>query len=161
MTIEYSIKPFHELTTEELYTILRLRSEVFVVEQKCPYQDMDNKDLKAHHLMCYANGTLAGYTRLLPQGISYNEVSIGRVVIAPAYRGLKLGKQLMEQSIVSCNGLFENPAIRISAQAHLEQFYNSIGFEGVGGLYDEDGIPHIEMLRRQPIPNPADYSISS
>lgn len=152
MNIEYFIMPFHELTIEELYTILQLRSEVFVVEQNCAYQDMDNKDLKAYHLMCYANGDLAGYTRLLPHGISYEEASIGRVVISPAYRGLKLGRQLMEQSLSACGSLFGDPAIRISAQAHLEGFYQSLGFEAVGGLYDEDGIPHIQMLRKQAKP---------
>lgn len=153
MNIEYFIKPFHKLTIEELYSVLQLRSEVFVVEQNCAYQDMDNKDLKAYHLMCYADGDLAGYTRLLPQGISYEEASIGRVVIAPAYRGLKLGKQLMEESLSACCSLFRDPAIRISAQAHLEGFYQSLGFEAVGELYDEDGIPHIEMLRKQAKPD--------
>ncbi|WP_116788648.1 GNAT family N-acetyltransferase [Flavobacterium psychrotrophum] len=160
MNIEYIVKPFDGLTIKELYKILRLRSEVFVVEQNCPYQDMDNKDLKGYHLMCYADGELAGYTRLLPQGISYQEASIGRVVIAPAYRGLKLGKQLMEESITACTSLFQNPAMRISAQAHLQGFYNSLGFEPVGEPYDEDGIPHIEMLLKQATPVPVDCSIS-
>ena len=142
MSIKYFTKSFQELSVDELYSILQLRSEVFVVEQNCVYQDIDGKDLKGYHLMCYADGRLAGYTRLLPAGISYREVSIGRVVIGAQYRGLKLGKQLMEQSIIACGELFEYPAIRISAQAHLSGFYNTLGFEEVGEPYDEDGIPH-------------------
>ena len=160
MDIVYYCKSFDELTTRELYTVLQLRSEVFIVEQNCPYQDIDNKDLKGYHLMCYIDGNLAAYTRLLPGGVSYDEVSIGRVVVSASYRGLKLGKQLMEQSIAACNDLFKNPAIRISAQAHLSKFYNSLGFDETGELYDEDGIPHIEMIRKQPEPDPEYYSVS-
>ncbi|NGM66922.1 GNAT family N-acetyltransferase [Sphingobacterium sp. SGR-19] len=147
MRIEYFIKAFTELNTTELYQILKLRSEVFVVEQRCAYQDIDDKDQDSYHLMCFVNDRLAGYTRLLPPGISYVEPSIGRVVIHPDFRGLSLGKQLMENSIAACTELFESSAIRIGAQTYLKKFYTALGFIETGAPYDEDGIPHIEMVR--------------
>ncbi|MBE8728292.1 GNAT family N-acetyltransferase [Flavobacterium hungaricum] len=147
MTFSHSIKTFEELTNHELYAMLRLRSEVFVVEQNCPYLDLDNKDQKSFHLLYYVDNQLAGCTRLLPKGISYNEISIGRVVIAPSHRGLGLGVKLMEASILGCEEKFGKGPIRIGAQYHLSKFYNSLGFEEEGEVYDEDGIPHIEMLR--------------
>jgi ElaA protein len=147
MTFSHSIKSFDELTNHELYNMLRLRSEVFVVEQNCPYQDLDNKDQKSFHLLYYVNDELAGCTRLLPNGLSYDEISIGRVVIAPSHRGLGLGKKLMEVSISGCEEKFGKAPIRISAQYHLSNFYQSLGFTEQGEVYDEDGIPHIEMLK--------------
>lgn len=147
MTFSHSIKSFDELTNHELYNMLRLRSEVFVVEQNCPYQDLDNKDQKSFHLLYYVNDELAGCTRLLPSGLSYDEISIGRVVIAPSHRGLGLGKKLMEVSISGCEEKFGKAPIRISAQYHLSNFYQSLGFTEQGEVYDEDGIPHIEMLK--------------
>ncbi|PRD48705.1 GNAT family N-acetyltransferase [Sphingobacterium haloxyli] len=147
MRITYFIKAFKELDTTELYQILKLRNEVFIVEQCCPYQDIDEKDLISYHLMCFVNDNLAGYTRLLPAGVSYDEVSIGRVVVGPHFRGLKLGKQLMEKSISSCKELFGSSTIRIGAQVYLIKFYNALGFAEIGKPYDEDGIPHIEMIR--------------
>lgn len=146
MKIEYGIKMFDELNAAELYQLLKLRSEVFVVEQQCVYQDLDGKDLDSYHVMCFVDDELVGYTRILPPGISYNEASIGRVVISPNFRGLKLGRQLMENSIRSCKDIFETLAIRISAQTHLTKFYNSLGFIETGEPYIEDGIPHIEMI---------------
>lgn len=143
----YIIKTFNELTNSELYQILQLRSEVFVVEQNCVFQDIDNKDQESYHLLCLINGILAGYTRLLPAGLSYNEISIGRVVTAPAFRGIGLGKELMQKSIEACEKIFEKTTIRIGAQRHLSKFYNSIGFIESGKPYDEDGILHIEMVR--------------
>lgn len=147
MTFSHSIKSFDELTNHELYNMLRLRSEVFVVEQNCPYLDLDNKDQKSFHLLYYVNDELAGCTRLLPNGLSYDEISIGRVVIAPSHRGLGLGKKLMEVSISGCEEKFGKAPIRISAQYHLSNFYQSLGFTEQGEVYDEDGIPHIEMLK--------------
>ncbi len=147
MTKPYVIKHFTELTTPELYEILRLRSEVFVVEQNCPYLDMDNKDQKSFHLLYYTDGELSAYTRLLPAGLSFNEVSIGRVVSSPVHRGKGLGKQLMEASIQACEELFGKSPIRIGAQHYLLKFYQSLGFKEEGALYDEDGIPHIEMVK--------------
>lgn len=115
MKIKYSIKAFTALNTTELYQILKLRSEVFVVEQHCVYQDIDDKDQDSYHLMCFVNDNLAGYTRLLPPGVSYDEPSIGRVIIRSNFRGLTLGKRLMANSIVSCKELFGSSVIRIGA----------------------------------------------
>lgn len=147
MTFSHSIKSFDELTNHELYNMLRLRSDVFVVEQNCPYLDLDNKDQKGFHLLYYVDNELAGVTRLLPKGISYDEVSIGRVVIAKSHRGLGLGVKLMEASIEGCEEKFGKGPIRISAQYHLSKFYQSLGFVEQGEVYDEDGIPHIGMLK--------------
>ncbi|MFD2940046.1 GNAT family N-acetyltransferase [Flavobacterium notoginsengisoli] len=147
MTFSHNIKSFDELTNHELYNMLRLRSDVFVVEQNCPYLDLDNKDQKSYHLLYYVNDELAGCTRLLPAGISYNEISIGRVVIAKSHRGLGLGVKLMEASIAGCEEKFGKGPIRISAQYHLSKFYQSLGFAEYGEVYDEDGIPHIGMIR--------------
>ncbi|MNJ94128.1 putative acyltransferase [compost metagenome] len=144
----YEIKSFKELSTKDLYEILKLRNEVFIVEQECAYLDLDGKDEQSYHLMCFVNGNLAGYTRLLPQGISYGEAAIGRVVIGKDYRGLKLGRKLMEKSIQACENLFGTKIIRIGAQVYLTDFYRSLGFSESGQPYDEDGIAHVEMLRR-------------
>lgn len=146
MKIEFFIKSFEELSTLELYNILKLRSEIFIIEQNCVYQDIDDKDLKCHHLMCLVDGKLAGYTRIVPHGLTYEDASIGRVVIGTAYRGLGLGKQLIEHSIKGCQDILKESKIRISAQLYLLKFYNALGFKEVGIPYDEDGIPHIEMV---------------
>ena len=142
------IKKFQELSLEELYQILRLRSAVFVVEQNCPYQDIDNKDQESLHLMYYVNNNFAGYTRLLPAGLSYNEAAIGRVIISAEHRGAGIGKALMKASIKACYDHFGISAIRIGAQVYLLDFYQSLGFVPQGEGYDEDGIPHIEMLKQ-------------
>src|SRR6218665_2767373 len=147
MTFSHNIKSFDELTNHELYNMLRLRSDVFVVEQNCPYLDLDNKDQKSYHLLYYVNDELAGCKRLLPAGISYNEISIGRVVITKSHRGLGLGVKLMEASIAGCEEKFGKGPLRISAQYHLSKFYQSLGFAEYGEVYDEDGIPHIGMIR--------------
>lgn len=143
----FLLKSFNELTNEELYQVLRLRSEVFVVEQNCVFQDMDNKDQDSLHLMCFMDQALAAYTRVLPKGLNFEEVSIGRVITSPVYRGLGLGKEIMEQSIMVCEKQFGNSPIRIGAQLYLKKFYNSLGFVEVGSVYMEDGIEHIEMIR--------------
>lgn len=147
MRTTYFIKTFNELTNNELYEILQLRSEVFVVEQNCVFQDIDNKDQQSYHHFCLVDGTLAGYTRLLPAGLAYKEISIGRVVTSPAFRATGLGKELMQRSVAACEKLFEKNTIRIGAQRHLSKFYNSIGFIESGEPYDEDGILHIQMIR--------------
>ncbi|MBE9583489.1 GNAT family N-acetyltransferase [Mucilaginibacter sp. JRF] len=141
------IKHFTELTTTELYNILKLRSEVFVVEQNCPYLDPDDKDQQCYHLMLYVDNQLAAYARLLPAGVSYNEVSIGRVVTSPQFRGQGLGEKLMTTTINACYEKFGRSPIRIGAQLYLLKFYRSLSFEEVGEPYDEDGIPHIEMVK--------------
>jgi ElaA protein len=147
MNLHHVIKHFDELTTRELYALLRLRNEVFIIEQNCPYLDLDEKDFVCYHVLYYAGDQLAGHTRLVPGGVSYEEVSIGRVATGTAYRGIGLGRKLMEVSINGCYEKFGHTTIRISAQYYLLQFYQSLGFREVGEVYDEDGIPHIEMLK--------------
>ena len=139
-------KEFNELSTEELYSILQLRTEIFVVEQNCVFQDMDGKDENAYHLMCYEDDLLIAYTRLLPAGKSYRECSIGRVVTKKIKRGTGIGKELMAISIEYCYRLFGNSPIRIGAQLYLEKFYSSFGFRKESDIYIEDGIQHIEMV---------------
>ena len=139
-------KEFNQLSTEELYSILQLRTEIFVVEQNCVFQDMDGKDEDAYHLMCYEDDRLIAYTRLLPAGISYNECSIGRVVTKKINRGTGIGKELMAISIEYCYRLFGKSPIRIGAQVYLEKFYSTFGFKKESDIYIEDGIPHIEMV---------------
>jgi ElaA protein len=141
------LKAFEDLTPIELYKILQLRNEVFIVEQNCPYQDMDNKDLKAFHLMGMHNNRLIAYSRLLSPGISYSESSIGRVVSSPSFRKTGIGKELMEENIKRIRELFHTDTIRIGAQQYLQKFYESFGFFQEGPSYLEDNIPHIIMLR--------------
>ncbi|HVW95719.1 MAG TPA: GNAT family N-acetyltransferase [Mucilaginibacter sp.] len=140
------LKTFDDLSVHELYQILKLRSEVFVLEQECLYQDMDGKDQQCHHLMMFEDGELAAYTRLLPAGVSFAEASIGRVVVHPEFRGRGLARKLMKQSVAHCYELFGKQPVRIGAQYYLKDFYSSIGFEQQGDIYLEDGIEHIEML---------------
>lgn len=146
--LTWVLKPFNELTVHELYGILQLRSEVFVVEQNCPYQDADGKDFKAWHLCGYQNGKPVVYARLLPAGVSYAEVSIGRVVSSPTVRKEGYGKLLMAEAIAQCEKLFGKQPIRIGAQAYLKKFYEGFGFEDMNEPYLEDGIPHLIMLRQ-------------
>lgn len=139
-------KEFDSLTSSELYSILRLRSEVFVVEQSCAFQDMDNKDQHSYHLMIY-DPDLIAYSRLVPAGVSYNEMSIGRVVTKLTVRGTGVGKILMEESIRFCYEKFGVGPIRIGAQCYAEKFYRQFGFVPQGDVYDEDGIPHVQMIK--------------
>jgi ElaA protein len=142
----WTCKRFDALTLEELYKILRLRSEVFVVEQNCVFLDMDNKDFFCDHLMGWRENILVGYSRIVPAGISYEETSIGRIVSSPAARGLGIGKELMQQGIETLYRLHGKGDIRIGAQYYLKAFYASFGFVQTGEIYPEDGIDHIEML---------------
>jgi ElaA protein len=144
--INWVIKKFDALTPQELYAVLQLRNEVFVVEQQCVYQDMDNKDQVAYHYMGWKENKLVAYTRLLPPGASYPEASIGRVVTSPLVRKEGIGRILMQNSIEKCKLLFGNILIRIGAQLYLKNFYASLGFIPEGEIYLEDGIQHIEML---------------
>ena len=142
----WTCKKFGELTPQELYMILRLRSEVFVVEQNCVFLDMDNKDFYCEHLMGWQGDKLLGYSRIVPAGISYVESSIGRIVSSPAARGQGLGRELLIQSIHTLYALYGKRDIRIGAQYYLKKFYASFGFVQKGEIYLEDGIEHIEML---------------
>ena len=144
--LQWSCKPFNELTLDELYAILRLRSEVFVVEQKCIFLDADGKDQASLHLMGWESGSLAAYCRLLPPGLSYSDASIGRVITSLAARRTGAGKQMMPRAIQICKDRFQNASIRISAQAYLIPFYSSFGFEQVSEIYLEDDQDHAEML---------------
>ncbi len=140
------IKPFNELSVQELYGILRLRSDVFVMEQQCIYQDCDNKDLDAVQLFYVDKGEIVAGVRLLKRGVSYDEVSIGRVVTNPTYRHLGIGRQMMLQAIEYIEKEWHETEIRISAQQYLVAFYESVGFKVVSDVYLEDDLPHIEML---------------
>lgn len=144
--IKFTTKTFNELTNTELYQLLQLRAEVFVVEQNCPYLDMDDKDYKSFHVLGYDNGKLVACTRLVPAGISYDvEPSIGRVVTHPSVRSLGYGKLLMEYSISETKKLFNTSVIVIGAQLYLDKFYQNLGFVPEGEMYLEDNIPHMTM----------------
>ncbi|MFM1794702.1 MAG: hypothetical protein RL642_1087 [Bacteroidota bacterium] len=144
---DWSLKKFHELTALEVYEILKLRSEVFVVEQNCVFLDMDDKDQDAHHLQGRINGELAAVVRILPPGLSYTEPSIGRVVSSPKFRRQGVGIELMKTAIHETITLYGNVAIKIGAQLYLKKFYESFGFEQCSDTYMEDDIPHIKMIR--------------
>ncbi|MBU2949676.1 GNAT family N-acetyltransferase [Tamlana agarivorans] len=145
--LKYKIKTFEDLTTTELYKLLKLRSEVFVVEQDCVYQDIDGKDDKALHVLGYKGKKLVAYTRIFEPGYYFEASSIGRVVVAKNEREHKYGYELMETSIEAIRIHFKETKIKISAQYHLKKFYNNLGFKEVGDTYLEDDIPHIAMFR--------------
>ncbi|MCL4147490.1 UNVERIFIED_CONTAM: hypothetical protein GTU68_025812 [Idotea baltica] len=146
--MKWICKHFDALSLEELYQIGRLRQIVFVVEQDCPYIDHDNRDQQSHHFWtANSAGLPVAYCRIVPPGISYNEASIGRIITAPEVRKEGYGKVMMTEAIQQTLNLYENGAIRISAQCYLEKFYSSFNFEPTGKEYLEDGIPHMEMLR--------------
>ena len=145
--IHIEVKSFSDLTTDELYNILQLRSEIFVVEQDCVYQDMDFKDQKAFHLMGLKNNQLVAYTRIFKPGDYFDEASIGRVVVAKNERQFKHGYDIMNASIAYIANEFNISKIKISAQEYLKAFYSNLGFIQVGEPYLEDGIPHIAMVR--------------
>jgi ElaA protein len=136
-------RTFAELTTNELYAITQLRERVFVVEQNCVYLDADGLDLLSRHVWADEAGALRAYLRIVPGGMKFPELSIGRVIIAPEARGTGLGKELMKRGIEAVGGA----PIRLGAQAHLEKFYGDLGFVRASEPYDEDGIMHIEMTR--------------
>lgn len=140
------IKNFNELTTTELYGILKLRSEVFVVEQDCVYQDIDDKDQKALHLFISDENKIVGYTRMFDKGDYFGQASIGRVVVQENYRDKALGHLLMKESIKAIKTHHNTSIIIISAQKHLKRFYESHGFSQIENEYLEDGILHIRMI---------------
>ncbi|MEM6687512.1 MAG: GNAT family N-acetyltransferase [Bacteroidota bacterium] len=142
-----TVKSFDELTIDELYDILQLRSEVFVVEQDCVYQDIDGKDRKALHVFGVADENIVAYTRLFKAGDYFENASIGRVVVSENARAFGYGHDIMKASIAAINDHYQTEAIKISAQTYLRKFYNSHGFTQVGTAYLEDGIPHIAMTR--------------
>jgi ElaA protein len=147
MEIQWKIKSFETLSVNELYDILRLRSEIFVVEQNCVYLDIDGKDKVALHLFGEFNGKIVAYSRLFEAGISFDNASIGRVVVDANYRDKKWGHDLMREAIAGIKTHFGERKITIGAQLYLKKFYESHGFLQTSEMYLEDDIPHIEMKR--------------
>lgn len=147
--MNWKIKKFNELNIEEIYKILALRNEVFIVEQECPYLDCDDKDLNSYHLFLTENGEIVSYLRILEKGVSYDEISIGRVAVKKSYRGKGISRKMMLKAIEFIeNNLSEN-TIKIQAQAYLLNFYSSLGFKAVSEEYLEDNIPHIDMIYKK------------
>jgi ElaA protein len=145
--LDIKVKKFIDLTTQELYDILQLRSEVFVVEQDCVYQDIDSKDQKALHIIGYKNDRVVAYTRIFKPGDYFDLASIGRVVVSQKERDNKYGYDIMNTSIKAIRDNFNESTIKISAQCYLKKFYNNLEFKQVGVEYLEDGIPHIAMIK--------------
>lgn len=147
MALNWTLKFFDDLTPHELYEIIWLRNEIFVVEQNCIFQDADHKDEKSWHLMGWGDqGGLMAYCRLLPKGLSYDAASIGRVVSHADVRNTGAGRELMLEAIKNCEQLFGKTPLKIGAQLYLKGFYESLGFKQVSEVYLEDGIEHIEMI---------------
>ncbi|MGE8432900.1 GNAT family N-acetyltransferase [Chryseobacterium joostei] len=146
--IIWKIKTFDEFTVTELYSILKARIDVFVIEQNCPYPDLDNYDQKAVHIWAEENGEVLAYCRIFNKGIKYDETSIGRVLTTEKARGKSLGKLLIQYAVETIENRFRTSEIRISAQDYLLRFYSGFGFEDTGNKYLEDDIPHTEMIRR-------------
>tara|TARA_B100000929_G_scaffold46289_2_gene32961 strand:- start:1852 stop:2295 length:444 start_codon:yes stop_codon:yes gene_type:complete len=146
MTIE--IKAFNELTLNSLYEVLQLRAEVFVVEQNCPYQDVDGKDQKAMHILGYHKEQLVAYTRVFKPGYYFDNASIGRVVVKENARQYGFGKDIMKASIAFIEDTLDLSTIELSAQTYLKKFYNDLGFKEIGEGYLEDDIPHIRMIKK-------------
>ncbi len=144
--MNWKIKRFEELTITELYEILRVRAEVFVVEQNCVYQDLDMKDKKAQHLFCEENGEIMAYLRILDKGVSYPEISIGRVLVTEMNRRKGLAREMMQRAMNFVKDELGESQIRISAQLYLKRFYESLGFQATSDVYLEDDIEHIEMV---------------
>lgn len=144
--METRLLRFNELSTGQLYDLLRLRSAIFVVEQKCIYPDLDGKDDKALHLLGYEGERLAAYTRIFAPGDYTDRASIGRVAVREGFRGRGYGKEIMKASIEAVQKEFGSAEVAISAQLYLRKFYDELGFRAVGETYLEDGIPHIKML---------------
>lgn len=143
--MELTVKHFNELTNKELYAIIKARVAVFVVEQNCPYQDLDGKDLDAYHVFLSENGVVKAYVRVLQRGVSFEEVSIGRVITTERKKGY--GERVMREGIRVAKEKFGADKIRIGAQIQASGFYEKLGFKRIeGSEYLEDGIPHIQML---------------
>jgi ElaA protein len=148
---EWQWSAFGQLNVDDLYAMLAARQDVFILEQRCLYPDIDGVDRKAHHLLGWqtqdGERRLAAYLRCVPPGMKFEEASLGRVLTTPAARGTGIGKQLVEEGIRRMEQRYPGGRIRISAQLYLQRFYEGFGFRVTSDVYDEDGIPHIEMLR--------------
>jgi ElaA protein len=144
--LNWNLKKFEELEAKEIYEILKIRNEVFIVEQQCAYLDCDGKDKYSFHLYLEHNGEIIAYLRILEKGISYDEVSIGRVLVSKNYRGKGISRNMILKAINFIEQDMMEIKIKISAQAYLINFYGSLGFKEISSEYLEDNIPHIDML---------------
>ncbi|HEY4623819.1 MAG TPA: GNAT family N-acetyltransferase [Solibacillus sp.] len=144
--MNFTLKTFNQLTNTELYNILQERTNVFVVEQNCPYPEVDGKDVQSYHLYKEDNGEIVAYLRILPPGVSYAELSIGRVLVKKEYRGQKLARELMAYALQFIEEELNETTVKIQAQDYLRNFYSSFGFEAISEVYLDDGIPHVDML---------------
>lgn len=151
MTLEFKWSRLEELSAQAFFSIVKARESVFVVEQQCAYQEVDDMDLQAWHLEALIDNQLAAYARVVDPGIKYEQPSIGRVMTVQAYRHLSIGRSLMNEAIRFTEAQYPHKGIQIGAQLYLKKFYTSLGFETVSDEYDEDGIPHIDMVK-PPLP---------
>lgn len=147
--IQWQSKQFQQLSNDQLYELLKLRVDVFVVEQDCPYPELDDKDtqFETRHVTAHCNSKLLAYARLLPPGTSYPEISIGRFAVEESSRHQRIGTKLMEKCLEEAVIIWPEQNIRISAQEYLKEFYENFGFKKVSENYLEDNIPHIAMLK--------------
>ena len=144
--MSWHLKKFDELTNSELYNILKERTLVFVVEQNCPYLEVDGKDPLSYHLFKEDNGVIVAYLRVLPAGVSYEESSIGRVFVKKEYRGQGLAQELVKKGLDFIHNELKETTVKIQAQEYLREFYSSFGFQAISETYLDDNIPHIDML---------------
>ncbi|MBU3105986.1 GNAT family N-acetyltransferase [Clostridium gasigenes] len=147
--MNWNIKKFNQFKVEEIYKILALRNKVFIVEQECAYLDCDDKDLKSYHLFSEENGEVVAYLRILEKGVSYDEISIGRVAVKKNYRGKGISREMMLKAIEFIENNLKEETIKIQAQVYLLNFYSSLGFKAVSEEYLEDNIPHIDMIYKK------------
>lgn len=148
MNPQWKCIPFSDLTAREIYEILKLRQDIFIMEQACLYQDIDGIDLESHHVMAQSDDILLAYARIIPHPET-DIVKLGRIIVHPDHRGISLGKTVVEFSIQQAQNLFRPRHIHISAQTYLKRFYESLGFHSIGLTYDLDGISHIDMALEQ------------
>ncbi|RPJ95209.1 GNAT family N-acetyltransferase [Rummeliibacillus sp. TYF005] len=144
--MSWKLKKFDELTNSELYNILKERTVIFVVEQNCPYLEVDGKDPFSYHLFKEVDGEIVAYLRILPPGVSYTESSIGRVIVKKEYRGQGIAKELLKRGLDFIQNELKETTVKIQAQEYLRKFYGSFGFQAISETYLEDNIPHIDMV---------------
>ncbi|SDM88203.1 GNAT family N-acetyltransferase [Sediminibacillus halophilus] len=144
--MDWICKSFDELDTKELYTIIQTRIDVFVVEQQCPYHELDGHDYRAVHLFCKDGKKIVAYARLLPKGTVYEQASIGRVLVHKQYRGQGLARELLQKAIFQITEQWQETTIKIQGQEYLRHFYASFGFKEISDVYLDDDIPHVDML---------------
>ncbi len=146
--MEKVIKKFDELTLNELYDIMKLRVDIFVVEQNCPYGELDNKDMESIHIFYKEDGEIAAYLRIIPKFLSYDSVSMGRICVKQEFRSRKLGREIVKDAINYIEKDMKEYIITIGAQEYLKDFYASFDFKPISDVYDEDGIKHLDMQRK-------------